>query len=66
MTKPICRAFFHFQDAPIARLLIAQERRAGRRVEVRWNGTVMEVSVYLSVRRQAQQKAARMREEAGR
>ena len=60
---PLCRAFFHFADAALARVMIAQERASGRRVEVRWNGTVMEVSVYLPERQKAQKIAAAMRRE---
>ena len=58
---PICRAFFHFADAPLARVMIAQERASGRRVEVKWSGDVFEVVVWASERWEAQRKAWRIR-----
>ena len=59
---PLCRAFFHFQDAPLARVMIAQERASGRRVDVKWAGDVFEVVVWAPERREAQRKAARVRQ----
>ena len=59
---PICRAFFHFADAHLARILITQERAVGRRVDVKWAGDVFEVVVWAPERRGAQRKAAKVRQ----